>query len=168
MRLELVKAHAETGDLILVKGEGFFSDVIRMFTGESFSHVALLARFNDDVKIVEFVGSGFAVNDCDEKYFKDDASYYFCKAPHIIHKNIQEVMGIIQAYVSDKDRQSYGYETLPLVWMSQLMDSSFVSDRKVCSTFVQRCWEEAGFKFPNTPDPGDFVEYCEVIFPIEQ
>jgi len=65
-----------------------------------------------------------------------------------------------------RDR-GYGYLSLLKVWLAQVTRLNAPVRTLVCSTFVQRCWQAAGYRFRRTADPGDYLELCAAVIPIE-
>jgi hypothetical protein len=158
---------ARTGDVLLIQGEGFCAEAIRMLTGESFSHVAVLAWVNNQLLVAEFTGAGFSLIPVAKRLPQYEGKVHLGIAPDIVHHHLEHVMGVLEAFRDDPTKQEYGYLSLPAVLLAQYTGGDIDSGKKVCSTFAEACWTAAGYQFSQTPDPGDFLDYCQCIYPIE-
>ena len=142
-----------TGDVLLVKATGLVSRLIRSLTGESYNHVAMVIENNDRVLVVEMREfKGWQIMPASQWVAglkKKEISWG--KAPNII----RGTQCIKDEALSHRERK-YSYWTLFTVWISQFTKRS-APGNFVCSTFVQKVWEECGYKmFNKLADPGDF------------
>lgn len=161
---------AQTGDVLLFRGAGFSSTAIRVLTGESFGHVALLVNVAGQLLLAEFTGEGYSLAPVLELLKKHEgARVYLGIAPDMIHAKRYEVESVALEIMKHPERQHYGFLNLPRVWLDQLTGSDDGEEKGdlVCSTFVELAWRAAGFHFPNTPDPGDYLDYCRSLYPLE-
>ncbi len=151
----------QSGDVLLEQKGG----VIRAFTGESFSHVALLLRQGDEVWVAEFTG-------------RQDYGLLPASAWMADRAGTTVWWGISPECVRGKDKplwdaalsfrhKKYSWWTLASVWLSQIVGVRTAANL-VCSTFVQRCWEASGCApMEKTPDPGDYLGLCDRLQALE-
>jgi hypothetical protein len=157
----------QTGDVLLVKGNGLISKFIRVLTGESYSHVAMLC-VNDlgHVCVREFVeGTGYKFTPSVLMWMqkREGQEIFYGEAPIELDRYKTSV-----ASSNFPFSESYGYASLFKVLAGQIFNVKFTTRQKVCSTYIQHCWETGGFKdFDATADPGDIANYCECVAPLE-
>jgi len=163
-----VRERAKNGDVLLLEGSGFVSKFIRVFTGQSISHVAALVWLEDGLFIAEMIeGTGYQLKPASERIKGYKGIVYFGEAPKVIHDNPDCVKSKILAYRADKSKQEYGYFSLLSVWWAQIRHEQMKVKKKVCSTFIQEIWEGCGYKFKQLADPGDYVNLCQSIAKID-
>ncbi len=168
MKYSDVRGKARTGDVLLVQSTGVIGRLIRALTGESFSHVAMLLWIEDSLFVSEFVEfRGYQLLPAslwvgDRLQQGDKVSYGI--APETVRLNSESIQS--KALVFRKGR--YGYLSLIKIWLSQLFRVKIKTRRFVCSSYVGRMWSYAGFDTARTPDPGDFLEYCQSTSPITE
>lgn len=153
---------AQTGDVLLVRGSMW----VRLLTAESYSHVGLLIWDGDDgLWLYEFVeGEGYRSLPASQ-WFKERAGrgqeIYYGEAPEIVRAQPWWVIQAARAYRDRGLRRRYGWLSLLTVWWSQIRGKRLPVWFRVCSTFVQECWEAARFQgFERTADPGDIAAAC--------
>lgn len=157
-----VRSIAKNGDVLLVEGSGFISKFIRVFTGQSISHVGMFVWLKNGLFIAEFVeGTGYQIKPASEQILTYEGILYFGKAPEPISINQDCVKSEVLAFRSDKSKQKYGYLSLLKVWWAQLWHAQYEVREKVCSTFVQHVWNKCGYNFKQLADPGDFIGLCQ-------
>lgn len=174
MKLSELKKRAKSGDVLLVKSDTAIGKLIRVLTGESYSHVAVLiwvpGASGNELRVYEFVeGVGhqtMSLNDWMHTRAGQILSYGM--APDPVHAAPVKVRTAAEYY---KDasllQRSYGYLSLVKVWLSQVIRRHIRVRQKVCSTFVQEVWRCAGFDgITRTADPGDIAENCQTLYPI--
>ncbi len=169
-----LKRRAKTGDALLVKSESAFGVLIRMLTGESTSHAAIVVWLYTGTTrlllVYEFVeGIGHQVLPL-EKWLSDRAGQKieYGVAPEVVRQNPLPAETAAEAYTDASHfKKSYGYLSLIKVWISQLLRFRIPVRQKVCSTYVQEVWRCAGYDLiPYTADPGDIAEHCQARFPL--
>jgi len=134
-----LRRKAKDGDLLLVEGRGIVSRIIRALTGQNFSHVAILVWIDGGLVVVEGL------------------------APTEIEGHREQARIAAVRLRGEK----YGYLSLFGVWLSQFTGWNKKSGGLVCSTAVRRVWNACGYRFDQTPDPGDFVRLCVYVSKIE-
>lgn len=169
-----LKDRAKSGDPLLVKSEKPVGVLVRVLTGESTSHVAVLVWVTVEggraLLVYEFVeGIGHQVVPV-EKWLADRAGQKitFGVAPAVVHARPHRVQAAAESYTdASRFKRSYGYLSLVKVWLSQLIRCRIPVRQKVCSTYVQEVWRSAGYdQIPRTADPGDIAEHCQSLYPI--
>jgi hypothetical protein len=174
MNLSELKKRASNGDVLLVKSDSAIGKLIRVFTGESYSHVAVLiwvpgARGND-LMIYEFVeGVGHQTLSLDAWLKDRDGQILsFGVAPDPVPASPVKVRAAAEYYkTASLLQRSYGYLSLVKVWLSQLIQCRIPVRQKVCSTFTQEVWRCSGYDgITRTADPGDIAEHCQTLYPI--
>jgi len=150
---------AKTGDVIALSSNIF----VRVLTGHTESHVGILVWFGKRLFVAEFIetkGFNFVLL---EEWLKGVEECTVGTAPPIVNDNYSIVINKVIEY-NNKGKIVYGWLTLPLVWFSQLTGIKFPHIMEVCSTFVQKIWEEAGYtQFTKVADPGDIINACMTI-----
>ena len=168
MTYEDVRKRAQSGDLVLLEGNGFVSKAIRVLTGQSISHVAMLVWLHDGLFIAEMTeGNGYQLTPASQRVGSMAGIIYYGEAPKVVQAKPGCIVEQVSLYRADKKRQRYGYLSLVKIWWAQLWHKSYTPARKVCSTFVQETWEKCGYHFAQTADPGDFVGICQYVARIE-
>lgn len=152
----------KTGDVALVKG----LRSIRVATGESYSHVGLFVWIEGPgLWVYEFVeGIGFHALPASQ-WFRQRAGQiiYWGEAPALVRDNGPMVSAAAVDYRTGRPiTRWYGWLSLPVIWLSQVLNQRLPVWLRVCSTYVQECWEAAGYKrLTRTADPGDIAENCQ-------
>ena len=170
MKYSELRDKIKTGDVLAVKGAGFFSSLIRVFTGESYSHVAMFVWDVGGLFVFEFVeGVGYQSMPASEWLRRRSKQRVLCCiAPETIHENAFEVSIAAKSYRNAKAAQrSYGWLSLLKVWVSQITSKRFKVRQLVCSTFVQHCWQAGQVTLNNTADPGTIVAACHTYYSVE-
>ena len=161
--------NADTGDVIMVEGRGFGSQLIRMMTGQQVNHVALIEKNEQQTWVLEMtarhgfsatpIGLWFRRQDREKKYL------YWGMAPSSFRggcKPMRDKLAEIQ-----RNPPHYSFWSLVTVWWAQVTRSK-VPHRYVCSTFVREAWAACGYTFDQTPDPGDFMRHSTSVSEIEE
>jgi hypothetical protein len=158
-----VRKDMRSGDILLVKNRGILSILIRMFTAESFNHVAFILGDADEPSglwVSEMrEGKGHQAMPASQWMNMNATSTSFVfwgKAPPQIRGSecIEEHMQ--QARI---DKSKYSYLSLISVFISQVFRVKTLSG-KVCSTYGQKLYGSCGYDMgiKRTADPGDFFE----------
>lgn len=146
---------AQTGDVLATCSNTF----VRVLTGESFSHVAMVLKNKDNLFVAEQVEThGYRIVTLEE-WIKGKAQFTFAQAPKDIRGSL-EVFRAAYTY-PEKISSHYGWLTLFVVWLSQLTGIKFPKYHDVCSTFIARMWAAERVIFMGNPDPGSIVRACE-------
>lgn len=157
-----LRRNVRTGDILAVKG----SLLVRVFTGETYSHVALILRLRGGVWVAEYrERKGYQLLRLSEWVRQNrKAQYWWGSAPVEVFKNPDKV---VDAAIQFRGH-SYSYWTLIMVWLSQLFRRK-MPGKFVCSTFVQRVWETTDWKLkpPKLADPGDIAAACRSLVPCD-
>jgi len=169
-----IRDHAETGDMLVVQGNGFVSKLIRVFTGQSFSHVAVLTQIDTEktclmiVEMREFRGwncdraSGWFSDRIDEK-----SNVFFVKRP----KEATDTDAMFD-YLWSRRKLKYDYFGLLKVWWSAIRKKGFrkgMNERssEVCSTFAIGCSIIGGWEKPDMDfNPGQIMNIGDWMAPV--
>ena len=167
MNYSEMRLAAKTGDILLVEGKGFFSRLVRVVTGESISHVALLFWLDGGLFVAEMIeGKGYQILPASQ-WFPAAGPVLFGCAPQVVQDLPKTILRTIAKYRDNKKQQRYGYCSLLKVWWAQVTGKQIKVHQRVCSTFVQDVWEQCGFHFKQTADPGDYLGLCRFISAME-
>jgi hypothetical protein len=159
---------AQTGDVLLVEGKGFFSKMVRVVTGESISHVALLFWLDGGLFVAEMIeGKGYQIMPASQWFPRAAGPVLFGAAPVSVQSRGDTILAIIASYRDTKKKQRYGYLSLLKVWWAQITGQQIKVHQRVCSTFVQDVWEQCGFHFAQLADPGDYLALCRYVCAVE-
>ena len=174
MKISELKKRAKNGDVLLVKSESTIGKLIRVFTGESFSHVAVLlwapGLKGNDLVVYEFV-EGVGHQSMSLAAWVDERPgqlLFYGVAPDQVHQSPLKARAAAEYYrTAPLLKRAYGYLSLAKVWLSQLIRCRIPVRQKVCSTFAQEIWRCAGYDdIGRTADPGDIAENCQTLYPI--
>lgn len=159
-----IREQAIDGDVMLVEGRGFVSRFIRAFTGQNISHVAILIWINNGLYVVEMKERiGFRMMPASQWVKQAGHILYYGKAPDGVRTYPQ----IARQAALKLRGEKYGYLSLFGVWLSQFSGKNRKGRQLVCSTAIQRVWNACGYRFDQTPDPGDFVRLCQFVSKLE-
>jgi hypothetical protein len=156
-----LRNNAKSGDVLMIEGRGWVSRLIRAFTGQSVSHVALLLWIGDSLFVAEmkeFHGYRFRPASCWVEDALRSGFVFYGMAPGHIRMQCPGISDTALRYRN----KPYSYTALFRVWWAQITRSK-VPGGLVCSTFVQRVWEECGYQFTQTADPGDYLRLCDSV-----
>ena len=160
-----------TGDLMLVSGEKWTSEVIEHFTGGRFSHVGVFWRDTaGGVWVAEEIEAvGYHCIPASSAFTEQSGPVFLGIAPVPVRQQPEKVLEVVQKFRSDKSLQPYGWVTLPEVLMAHCFGTRFDPDRvqAVCSILAQRCWMACGMLFETLADPSDFDGLVAGTEPIE-
>lgn len=160
MLYKAIRKQMESGDVLMVKGKGPISRLIRAFSGESISHIAYLIRRPEGLFVAEMKeGKGFRFIPASQ-WGKENAGreILWGKFPGIARGQLCH-----EDYVMSQREKPYSYWTLVTVWLAQ-WGLWKLPGNAVCSTFAQRGWLHCGFdKIPGLADPGEFLNYARDI-----
>lgn len=157
----------KTGDVLLLEGRHFFSRIVRVFTGQQASHVALFVWLDDGLWIAEMLtSSGYTLTPASDRIPQISDQMYLGVAPAVVRDGASAAKSVVMKYRERGKR--YGFYSLLKVWWAQLWQSRPDTEQRVCSTFVQEVWEACGFKFNQLADPGDFFRLCEYTIPVKR
>lgn len=160
MKYSDLRINVVTGDIAMVSGFGLISKIIRALTGEKISHIAMFVWLGDGLFVVEFKEfKGFRLMPASiwvEDVQAKGNQVFYGQAPH----SVREASSEIARSVFRWRHKHYGYLSLPKIWWSKITNKPQNVNRVVCSTYVADMWGDY-YKFPYTPSPGSFMEYCE-------
>lgn len=171
MTYDQLRKIAATGDVLAVKGSGIAGRIIRAFTGESYSHVAMLVWDTAGLYAYEFVeGVGFQSMPASEWVRRrQKQNLRYCRAPKLVRQNQAAVATAARKYRNSSVMSRwYGWFSLVKVWLSQKIGTEIPVIQKVCSTYIQECWLDTGFVFDITANPGTVVDACNPILTINE
>jgi len=157
--------HASTGDLLVVEGKSLVSRLIRMFTGQTYSHVSVIAFIDEaktcmmTVEMKEFRGwNCMRASDWFEDTISAGSNVFFIKKPEEITNE-----DAIYSYLFERRKLKYDYMGLFKIWRSTWKKKGLrgaIEDRtaEVCSTFAASAWASAGWQKPDIDfNPGSFM-----------
>ena len=168
MNYSAVRAWASNGDVIGVKGTNFIGKAIRFFTQEKYSHVALFVWHEGGLWVYEFLGRGGYQCTPASQWFqlRKGQDIWVGKAPAVVRTVPERVMLSASSFRSSFIKQQYGFLSYITIALAQITKSRPDTALKVCSTFVQHVWEQCGYRFTVTPDPGDVMRIAKNIAPL--
>lgn len=157
-----VRQFMQTGDVLLCKKRNPVSILIRIFTAESFNHVAVLLRnAYGRVEVAEMRGGiGYQQMPMSQWLLQNKGTEIFWgQAPDTVDRYLAYKVILMTRAVNPR----YSYWTLVSVWLSQVFQVKTKS-ANICSTFAAKVWTDSGYgKFLRTPDPGDFAAYVKQL-----
>lgn len=159
MTYQELREIVKTGDVAGADSGTWFAKVIKKFTKEEFSHVALFVWHGSGLWIYEFVeGQGYQCMPASQWFdIRAGQKLHVGRCPEEVQKaGEQAIIDAASTFRTDKS-QHYGVVSLFTVFLSQVFKKRIPTKFKVCSTFVQYVWEKCGFRFDQTPDPGDVM-----------
>ena len=167
MNIQELKETAQTGDIIAAVS----SLVVRAFTWESFSHIAVILKENNEIFIIEtHENSNSTTKILFDDWIKNYDDIHLGIAPKLVADNRDLVTVYIYDYLNRKPKYlKYGYWSLPLVVLNQIWPGrKFKTKLNVCSTLAQEFWNCTGWKLGKLMDPGDAALSCPVLYKINQ
>lgn len=157
---ENVRRIAKNGDLLGV--QGFFP--IRAATGGSFSHLAMFVWLGDNnLYVTEFVAKGFSLTPASDWFERNRRNVFFGLAPKTVRQSPEKVLEFVLSIRDNPNEQvrKYGFLSYVKIVLSQLFRIPIKVAYMVCSTYVQKAWEFAGYKeFTKTADPEDLLKHA--------
>lgn len=162
-----IRNTAVSGDALILEGRGIAGGLaIRILTGQRASHVALLVWIDEGLYVAEMVGTrgGYVLSPASERVPEMVAQgrLYYGQAPAVVRERSEQMAEKILSYrpQRDGDTTPYSWWSLVTVWISQVLRRRLPS-MLVCSTLVDRVWGACGYRFVQTPDPGDVDAACQ-------
>lgn len=151
----------QSGDVLVVKGTHLVGRLIRMFTGESVNHAALIHRNDQGIWVTEMrEGEGHVGPTPASQWIKETTAkgreVFWGEFPgklrgHSCHEKFAKRM----------EGTRYSYWSLPVIWWSQFRRNKVPEGHVVCSTYVQMDWEIAKYtKMKGSADPGNFFSHA--------
>lgn len=167
MRYEQIRDGAEDGDTLMIEGRGPFSMLVRILTGRSISHVAMLIWIDTGLWVVEmreFTGVRLTPASQWVEHYSARATVYYGKAPDSIRAQGGEK--VMQAALAQRwDR--YNYAELVILWLSRVLRFQWRGSR-ICTSMIARCWAAGdGMTFMRAPFPGDYLHLSDWTAAIE-
>jgi len=161
MTYEEIRPTIRSGDIVLVKSRGFWAKMIRFFTGESYSHVAMFLTSTAGVFIVEMrEKKGWQMMPASQ-WMKENEQFFLFYG--ICPEDANRGNACHEYYALHQRAKKYSYITLIKIWLSQMFNVK-LSGNLVCSTFVQGSWEHCGYtELERLCDVGDFTEHAHII-----
>lgn len=166
MDVNLVKAFAQTGDVLLVHGQSLEQKAIQAATISPYCHVAQLLRSPaGGLLVAEMMEPhGYQAMTLDDWMTTRDASdeIYWGAAPQKVRDNGAAILAR-QAVYADAAKREYDFSALPLVWLSNITGEEYNPNGEVCSLLVRDNWKQAGYEIQGDPAPGSFLKLCESV-----
>lgn len=155
------------GDTLMIEGTGPFSMLVRILTGRSISHIAMLIWIGDGLWVIEmreFTGVRLTPASQWIDHYASIATVYFGKAPDSIRAQGRD--RIVERALAQRWIR-YNYFELLLLWLSRMFGFKWRGGR-VCSTLIARCWSAGdGMQFMRPPFPGDFLSLSVWVAAVE-
>lgn len=157
---EGVRASMRSGDVLLFRGRGLLSSMIRMATHSDYSHAGLIFRYCDRVYCLEAVGRGVRLAPVSVllKHYPDGI-YYFALNAAEAARECALGFGFSQLCLP--------YDTLGLVWFALALLFAVrrpveEDERWFCSELVAAAYRTAGFpltdRLPCYASPADLID----------
>jgi hypothetical protein len=163
-----IRGRIKTGDVFLLADSSLAGLIIRLFTAESYNHIALTYWIADNLWVAEMRGAHGYQTMPASQWARLNRGFTWGVAPTEVHANEAELKDFVARYRALDP--PYSYWALPVIWLGQVLGVRWGMRANVCSTFVQRAWARAGYRITDkVPDPGDFkahvqnLTFCEVI-----
>ena len=85
LKYESVREEIRDGDVLLYKGKGFISRLVRLFTKSAYSHAGLAVKWNDRLMVMEAVAKGVIITPLSRSvgHYKGDVDWYQSREPII-------------------------------------------------------------------------------------
>jgi hypothetical protein len=168
MNYDNIRSMACNGDVIGVNGANLIGRLIRSFTKEKYSHVALFVWHGTGLWVYEFTGlDGYQCTPASQWFeIHKEAEIWFGKAPAIVRANPSKVEKAASSFRASHFKRHYGFLTYINIAFAQLLKAKVTTKQKVCSTFIEHVWDDSGYRFPVTPDPGDVMKVAEKTAPL--
>jgi hypothetical protein len=165
MTYQELRQFVKSGDVVGADSGTFFAKIVKKFTGEKFSHVAMFVWHGTGLWIYEFVeGTGYQCMPASQWFrLREGQTLYHGRAPLLVQAaNTKWVIDRVSEFRVNKSKH-YGILSLFTVFLSQVIKKKLPTYFKVCSTFVQYVWERAGVEFKQTADPGDIMRMASQV-----
>src|SRR5210317_983740 len=157
MTYEQIRARAVNGDVLGVKGKGLINKIIRAFS-DDWSHVGVFVWHGTGLWLYEFTLHGYMCTPASQWFeLNKGKKIYFGRAPVTVRSKPEIVLQAASSFRASHILQHYGLLTYPKILWASITKKDYPTTMKVCSTFVQYVWEEAGFDLKETADPGDIM-----------
>lgn len=164
MTYQELREIVKTGDVVGADSGTFFAKIVKKFTKEDFSHVAMFVWHGTGLWVYEFVeGTGYQCMPASQWFqLRDGQVLKVGKAPAEVYaKGDKFIQKTVSKFRAEKSKH-YGILSLVSVFFAQLIKKKIPTHFKVCSTFIQFVWEECGFtEFKMTADPGNIMRWAE-------
>ena len=169
MYYEELRQQAQDGDFILCKRRALAAIGIRVFTAESFNHLAGLVWLGDGLWVSEMLGKGghtlTPASTWARRRLAAGEELLWGQAPDVVRGN----PAVRQAVELAREEQyPYGHPSLVSVWLSQVFNVPLRGAAGVvCSTYWAQVFEDCGYDgFDRLPDPGDFLQHAVCAAPL--
>ena len=146
------------GDVLMLKR----SRLVRLFLLDTVSHCALVLEKRYGKVVCEYTFNGYKETPL-TTWLENNARYqtWVGKAP----KSIKNRSLAILIAARGLGHRNYSKWTGLMVWLRHVLGLQEHEYGMVCSTYVQKVWEEAGWAGSAGPmDPADFLEFSQCIF----
>jgi uncharacterized protein YycO len=77
-KYDQIRAAIKDGDILLYKGSGFFSDLIKRFTKSEYSHAGVVSWWHNRLMVLEAVGRGVVATPISENISKYHGEVIWC------------------------------------------------------------------------------------------
>lgn len=163
MNNQTLENSLRTGQILLTRNtRGPLGKFIRVATGESFAHAAIVERKGNQAFVHEMsAGKGGHRKVPFAEWLNEYGRYGVTLGTPKGLENADQ--GKISDILNDFQGESYGWLGLLRVWLSQVFHGRFGMRPKwiVCSTFAQVMLERGlGVETKGLLDPGDLAKFC--------
>jgi hypothetical protein len=152
---------AETGGILGTSGKKVVGMFIRIFTGASLQHVAIVFWMDEGLFVAEFQeGVGFQMMPASQWFKNQPKKVIFYGKPPEVVKNKEELVKRLIFEVRDSEsrfKTNYNYWELPIVWFANIFNLNVKGLSGVCSSFVNRIYSKCGYP-KKMQVPGDLFE----------
>lgn len=170
-----VRSDIKDGDVLLYKGTGLFSYLIKKITHSEYSHAGLAVRWNDRLMVMEAVRRGVIVTPLSTniKKYHGDVEWFRCKEKISDEKRLL-IINFAQKELGKK------YSILGVLWVAYHIllkkpftegESDITSKRLFCSLYVALSYNQASLDldlargkpdYLTTPDDIRFSPLLEI------
>ncbi len=165
-----MRPRLRAGDVLLVQGSRW----IRVFTGESVSHVAVVCgvlgtapRTRPHVVVTDYtLREGQRVMTLREwlRQYQGRRLWHGV-APGEVREHQAEIARAVRAWSAGPPE--YAWWELPLIWWHQILGRPYRARGPQCHSYVYEIWRAAGYGEPPPRDPGDYLARCPAVYPLE-
>jgi hypothetical protein len=183
-----LRARLQTGDLLLCNGQGVFSELIQRATDSLWSHVALIARFDDIDRLLLFesvetfgvrtVALSRYLTDHDQQGHPYPGGLVVVRHRTLARESSPERIQRMLQFAVDQFGSAYNRHDIVRIAARVLGNTlqpataqpKWAPSREfICSEYVAACFQQAGVVLPPGPcgyvTPGDFAnpEHVDLI-----
>ncbi|MEE9372918.1 MAG: YiiX/YebB-like N1pC/P60 family cysteine hydrolase [Saprospiraceae bacterium] len=156
-----IRSNIKDADILLYKGTGLFSYLIKKITRSEYSHAGLAVRWNDRLMVMEAVGRGVIVTplSTNVRKYHGDVEWFQCKEKISDEKRLL----IIQFAQKELGKK---YSILGVLWIAYHIllkkpftesESDITSKRLFCSLYVASSYNQASLNLDLARGKPDYL-----------